>query len=444
MLKDIKKILIDDFHLLAKWGIKYSPVLLIMIAAYVGIYLFNLLLAWLLAPYEYGNIAVLLQVLVLLSPFILCGTELAMLKYLPKYHADSEHGKIKGFIRWNLRYFLIASLIVLVIGGTISTLAATTSFLGSKEISAYHPLIFSFWLLPLFAYMILQSCLLQAMRHYLIAAISKGAGLYFTALVIVYAAAMIYGHSGVYDVIFILGISCFLIAILQVIALYFFLPHEIKLSDVVYEVSRWRVSSMQMMLSSVILSGLQAVDIIMLNILIGSHNAVGHFAAILVMVSVIPVFGRAANLIINPQVSTGVLEENREGFQHTINLANVLKLIPILILYLVLIIWGRDLLGWFGKSYIQHYHLMISLGGAYVVWSLLMGATPLLLYSGHQKMVVYISGGQLIAAVILNFILIPLFGLWGVGISLIVTMLGSSIISALMVKKYLPVKTFFF
>jgi len=443
MLREIKKIIVDDFRLLIGWSVKHSPILLILLFAYFAIYFFNLVIATFLSPADYGDIAVIVQLLILFAPFVLAGTELAMMRFLPKYFEQNSGDKVHGFLKWNLKIFLITAFAILVIGSIIAILVLFTPFMGSKDLQEYHPIVFSFWLIPLFAYMILQSALLQTLKHYFIAAVSKGAALYFLCLVAVYIIGAVYGDLGVYPIIFTIGLSIFLIISLQFIALCISLPKRLASAESLVDKSRWGKTSFQMMLSSIILSGLQSIDIVMLELLYHKDSAVGHFAAILVLVGIMLVFGAGVNLIVNPQISTGVHPENIEKFQHTLSLTNIIKAVPITVIFILLIIYGKTLLGFFGHTYIQHYPQMLTLASGYIVWTFLMTATPILLYSGHQKLVVRISGAQLLSAIVLNFLLIPHYGIWGVTISLVVTMACASIVSTIMVHRYLKLRIFF-
>ncbi len=443
MIREIKKLIVDDYHLIAKWGVKHAPILLTLLFAYVAIYLFNLIVASFLSPADYGDVAVIVQLLILFAPFVLVGTELAMMRFLPKYFKRGDGESVHGFLKWNIRIFLITAFVILGIGTLIALLVIFTPFFGDKKYQEYHPIIFSYWLIPLFAYMILQSALLQTLKHYFIAAVSKGAALYFICLVAVYIIGAVYGLLGVYPIIFVIGLSIFVIITLQFLVLCISLPKKIKSGESQLDKSKWSNVSVHMMLSSIILSGLQSIDIVMLSILSERDGAVGHFAAIVVLVGVMLVFGSAVNLIVNPQISTGVHEENIDKFQHTLSLTNIIKGVPVVVIYIILIVYGKVFLGFFGQSYVAQYGQMVTLATGYLVWTLLMTATPILLYSGHQKLVVRISGIQLLASIILNFILIPFYGIWGVTITLVITMVSASVISTIMVHRFVNIRVFF-
>jgi O-antigen/teichoic acid export membrane protein len=440
--KDIRKI----FYLLKS----HIIVLLIIILSYAATYGLNLYLAKILTPQDYGDIAVVLQVLVFAVPFALLGTELSMIRYLPKYISEENHSKISGFLRWTLRIYILTSVGILLLG---SVLSITLYFIAREGVSAldkYHTVVHAYWLIPLFALVMLLSQLLQALKRFYLSATFSGFAFYLFVIGSIalffslFESTWIGNYRAKFSILLCIGIASLIIIAFQFYSLFRLIPKPYIKVKPTYSHKVWLKSSFEMMFSTVIFAGLMAIDIFMLEILGANEAEVAHFAAIVVIASSMAVFSSAVDMLVNPIISPCIEQENRSHLQSILHIMNSFKVIPALLISLLVIIFGKNLLGHFGKDFVSAYpSLLIMLLGFF--WGLCFSsAGPLLLYSGHQKLSVKISVSQLLFIIVFDCIFIPIYQIEGAVTVLTVSIILSSMIRTFFAKKYLKIHTFYF
>ncbi|GAB4190134.1 MAG: hypothetical protein Tsb0015_11100 [Simkaniaceae bacterium] len=440
----------QDTIAFAKLLRKHSFVLLLIITSYLATFGLNVYLARLLKPKEYGDISVIFQLLVFFAPFALLGTEISLLRFIPKYLRKKEYGKISGFLRWNAKIFLYMSLGILLCGVAINIISYYLDKHNIHSLDQYHLIFFSYWLIPLYALLVLTANFLQSIRSYYLSATFNG----FLVSFFIIAAILLFlpyfentwigSYQRKYSIVLCIGISYLIICIAELFTLLKKLPKEVFQADPSYEKRKWFRSSTHMMLSTVIFAGLSAVDIVMLDILAKNEAIVGQFAAIFTISSSLMVFSTAVDMIVNPIISPSIAHEDTKHLQITLHLMNVFKSIPIFFLFILLLIFGKDLLEHFGKGFAEGYPSLIIMVLGFV-WGICFNSSgPLLLYSHHERLNFFISFGQLLFIILMDIPMIRLLGLMGAVIVLSLSIVLSSILRTYFCHRFLGIKVFFY
>lgn len=168
----------------------------------------------------------------------------------------------------------------------------------------------------------------------------------------------------------------------------------------------------------------------------GSEGQIGYFAACFTIVQIFIVVQSSVAGIIQPNMSTA--HENGVAQMSKLNGQGVRQLFFIsFILSCIIVIFGEKLLAFFGKGYRDYYLSLVVMVFAYFVQSVFFLQQAWLRHSGHAKPALY---GAL-SAVIINLVLllfsIPLYGVFGVAMSVLVSFICMLFINTILMKKYL-------
>ncbi|MCH9613360.1 MAG: hypothetical protein SP1CHLAM54_03590 [Chlamydiia bacterium] len=426
----------------------HTLVLCIVILSYLANYTLNVYLARLLPPPIYGDIAVVLLILALLVPLAVFGTEISLVRYLPKYLANEDYGHAAGFIRWTFKMIGIMTLIILATGGLLIYGTAYMQQLNESKLHDVHLVYLSFWLIPLYALNILFSNILLVFNRHYIATMSKGFTLFGLMIGAIFLFLRFKGYTSESGMELIIvscvGLACILSILFQSLFIYKVFPKEVIHAKPHYHKKEWFRSSFFVMGTTLVFSGMSAVQIILLEIL-GTYEAdVGFFASLIVISSMILMLGGAVNMLLNPRISSLVTHHSSSHLQKMLNVLNCGKMIPGIILFVLIYFYGDFLLWIFGKDFTNSHSALCTLA-AFYLFGLAFNSVPALLnFSHHQKTGFVISAAQLLYLILMNIILVPHFGLNGAIFALGSSIVLSSLAGAFFVKRYLGVKSFFF
>ena len=428
MLQDVPNKQFQRTHLI---------VILITIAWYVANILLNKLLTQYLAPRAYGDVAVILQILTLAVPFILIGTDYSIPRFIPKYLHNNNVHLLKGFRIWNRRLLKISFITCYVVGFIAVIIALVLDHYNIHSIDHYHPAIFSFWLIPLFAYWALESSLFDAFRRYIM---STTTNLIFTVLFIIILAitTMVLKQLSIYHIMFIIGLACVALIIILTLIIKLSLPTCYKdIEPSFTDKSSWRRTSLKMMISSVILSGLASVDIIMLEVLGKQENEVGYLAIIFTIFSIFTLINMTSSQLIMPNISIHS-ESTTARFNYLRQLMQIIQGVKMLISIIILIIIcfvGRVILHFFGIIYQRAYDPLLMLSIGYIITLVLGSGQLLLFYSGQEDITVKVNLIQIAIVLIIDSALIPFYGIYGAILGLLLGQWFCSITCLIIVKK---------
>jgi len=437
-----------DLELICRLFKKHIVILSLILISYLATYGLNLFLANLLKPRLYGDISIVFQILLFSLPFALLGTELSMMHYLPKYLEEKDYGLASGFLRWNLKTFFITALCIFGLGLIALVITSIVgNYMGASS-EDFHIVLFSFWLIPLFALIILQSTLLQTLKRYFLAASFRGFAVSFMIFLTImlflstFENTWVGGYRRPFSILMCVGIAYLIIIGFQFYLIYQKLPREIYHAKPHYQKKRWLYHSTEMLGSFVGYTALAAIQIVLLEIMSHDEVIVGHFASIIVIGSSIMVFALAVDLFMNPHISS-LVEKNKTHLQSMLDIVNIFKLIPAALIGLIVVIFGETLLEHFGKSFVGAYPALIILLFGYLVGLALSSTMPLLVYSGHHMLNFKISIIQIVAIVALSLIFIPLFGIEGAALALSLTILIAGTLRLYFVRKFLGINCLF-
>ena len=444
-----KNYLTKDVKLITTLMKNHTIILMIIILSYVATYLLNVYLANLLNPRLYGDISIVFQILIFSLPFALLGTEMTMMHYLPKYFQEKSYDLAAGYLRWNTRVFIWATIIIFSLSFVVVFLSTIFEYLGFEKLLSHRTVIYSFWLIPLFSLTVLLATVLQTMRRFYAASAFRGCAVTLLIILNIFLFLSTFENTwiGAYrrplSIVLCMALAYLVIIVVEIVMLLKRLPKEIYKAQPHYQNKRWFSHSLEMLGSFAGVTILAAFELILLEIFGSGEADVGHFAAILVIASSLMVFGLTVDMLVNPLISS-YIHKNKVHLQSIIDVANIFKLGLAIVLSFTIIIFGPWLLSHFGKSFEGAYFQLLVLLLGYFIALCFRSATPLLLYSGHHMVNFKVSLTQFATLGILSAVLIPFFQLYGAVISFTIALGLFSIARTYFVRKFLDVRSFFF
>lgn len=411
---------------------------------YILRYVINFILVRSLSPHQYGDVSIILGILTFSVPFALLGVELSSVRFLPEYLKLKQLTLFKGFYYWAFRICIYASLAIMI-GGLLLIVfdRAFIAIYHDHLMKKIHPFFYSIWLISMYSYLIYQSSILKSFGKFLF---SQGAIILYTIIFIIELMFFdrFFSHLTPIRVIICLGVAAFIIIVFQQISITYFFPKKVKNLEVNLSKSgQWLSTSLQMMFSSIVFSGLSVIDLVMLEFLGKTEAVVGHFAAINAIALSIFVFENAINIVISPIIAPLVQNKEMKKLQHFMNVSTLVKLGMAIPLCVIFVLFGKEILGFFGSVYVSFYHELLLLVLTYIIAVSFGTGNIVTLNSGNHLATLRIALTQLILDIILNVILIPIYGLLGAVLAMLISSIYVSIAYLLVVRAKLKLKLLF-
>jgi O-antigen/teichoic acid export membrane protein len=377
----------------------------------------HVLLAILLGVVQYGIYVYAITWVNILAILCLLGFQTSLVRFIAEYNAKQQWGILRGIIRRSNQTVLGCSILVGIIGSTI-TLFLKERLSGGLAITFY----IAFGLLPIFALCRLQEAslrglkcvvqselLLRFIRPVLLALIV--AGLFFWTKNSLSAASVMAGNVVAVVGVFLTG----------TVLLRKALPEPASQAELAYAQRQWLKVSLPLLLIAGMHIILKRTDIIMIGAILGPDDAGIYSAAS--RISDLVVFGLVAiNSILAPMISELYHTGKKQELQRIITIAARAIFVFTLMVSVILAVIGKFLLSLFGLEFIVAFVPLLVLLCGQIVNALTGSVALIMTMTGYQNKagaIVAISAG---INVLLNVLLIPLMGLAGAAISTAFTM----------------------
>jgi O-antigen/teichoic acid export membrane protein len=216
------------------------------------------------------------------------------------------------------------------------------------------------------------------------------------------------------------------------------LARNVGAAPATYQVRDWLVTSLPMLMISGAQIILAKADIIMVGALMSPTEA-GKYAVASLLAGLVTFLIGTANQVIAPTISQLFSQNRIENLQRMVSMSALVINALTLPLVIVLLVFGRDLLQLFGVEFADQYNVLTVLMIGQIVIVLWGSVGYLLTMTEYQVMASWIVGGSSILNIVLNFILIPQFGLIGAAVATSVTVSARSMVLGYFVWKKLNI-----
>ncbi len=420
---------------------KNSVFLAIIIGGYLAKLSFNLLIArWFSAP-VYGDIAVLFKVLEFIIPFALLGSNITTMRFIPIYILKDDDSRLSGFLRWNIKIIFWSALTFLVIGAIVITAILIAHHFGFHKFDRIHPVIALFWMVPMYAFAKLLAAMLRSIQQYLLAIIPTKLGIFLLEIFFLLCFALFIPDLSYHYILIAFGLSCAIIIAIQLYAINLYFPIETLKKKPRFESTTWRNTTSSMMVSGIVYNGLMAIDLVLLEIFGTHEHEVAYYAAVLIITNAFWLLDTATKVFFNPQVSYLLQANEKPKLQSLTSHLTLYKTLILLPLCALTIIFSKDLLAFFGSTYIHGEMGLIIISIGYAIAIPIAHSSSLLLFSGHHQKQLYLNIFILLLLIGLSVLLIPPYQLIGAAWALAISQVTMYVLQIFLVRHATGIKT---
>lgn len=371
----------------------------------------SLLLARSLGAAGYGAYAYAfawVNLLVIPSAF---GLDVLMVKEMAADPGPSKQGANRALRGWSHRLVTILSIV------TMAILVASVWGFQRAQPDIVLVVALAATSLPARALTNLKQGTLRGLHHVVLGQVPEALLRPLLAVVLLLAAALLYGSrfdtvQAVAIAVFAAWVSFGVATVLERRAL----PEGLREAPPAYHRRAWLANALPFLFVSGMFIINNRADVIMLGAIRG-EAAVGYYSVAAKAAMLITFVLAGANAALAPSFSRS-FAAGQDGRLHAVlRNATALVLLASLPIALVLVVWGRPLLSFFGPGFASAYPslLVLSIGQLANVATGPVG--QLLNMTGHERDTAVAVGSSAVLNVALNAVLIPLWGLMGAAVA---------------------------
>jgi O-antigen/teichoic acid export membrane protein len=377
----------------------------------------HVLLARLLGVSQYGIYVYAITWISILAILCLLGFHTSMVRFIAEYKAKQQWGLLRGIIHRSTQVVLVFSILASIIG--VAVIWFLRQRLSDEQAATFY---IGFGLLPVFAlcqlreaslralkYVVQSELLLRFIRPVLLALIV--AGLFFWTKNSLSAANVMAGN-----IVAVVG-ALFISTVLLRKAL----PEPASQAEPAYAQRQWLKVSLPLLLIAAMHIILKRTDIIMIGAILGPDDAGIYSAAS--RISDLVIFALTAiNIILAPIISELYHTDKKQELQRIITLAARAIFVFTLAVSIILAVSGKFVLSLFGPEFVVAFISLLILLAGQIVNALAGSVALIMIMTDHQNQAGAIIAISAATNIVLNAVLIPLFGLLGAAVSTTFTM----------------------
>jgi O-antigen/teichoic acid export membrane protein len=416
-------------------------VLALLTLAFLAEYACNVFLSRHFSPENYGDINIIFKLINVALPIFLLGIDYSIGRYLPVLIKENVKEDLSRFLRWACRSLIYLSLSIF----TFAMLASLVVYLSKHPslIGRHYDGILIAFIFPLLACSAIFNILLRYYHSYSFSVFSNDFLRHALLLGFLACSFYVFEKTDFYATFTMLAVSLFFVVLTQGAALYNKLKqgthHRVETTNP----SNWLKTSVHYMFGNFMFASLASVDLILLEALGPTEASVGYFSALFAICNILYLVSSASGMVL-PKVRGAEQPKDTAIIQKSSNaclIFNILFAAPFL---LGILFFGEHILGNFGASYKALYSpLVIFACGVFLVTATRNTASTLV-YSNYYRHIIGMNTVALLGAIVLDVILIPTYGMYGAITSLLVISIALNLSKALLAKKVLKIKPFYF
>jgi O-antigen/teichoic acid export membrane protein len=202
----------------------------------------------------------------------------------------------------------------------------------------------------------------------------------------------------------------------------------------------WVRDSLKFAGIQILTGALWTVDFFIVATFCQDRNEIGHYAAILVITNILLVIPSSITSLIAPRISSLVTNKKYQDLQYSLDIINLINMVALFITATIIFLLSKDLLALFGKTFVNVELPFKILCFAFLIKSIFTPQTKVLslIKTNFQ---LRISIGEIIIMIISGCFLTYNYGLIGIAIAILISVIYKSIVTYIFLKKELPVKT---
>jgi O-antigen/teichoic acid export membrane protein len=365
----------------------------------------QILLARLMPLDFYGGYVAAWTWMLALGSFAALGFAESSVRFLPRYRARGQEARLRAYWRFGL------SLVMAVSTGLAVIAAVLAHMLGADGGPGLLVLLVGLGL-PFLA------------LEYYLEGIARSFGWFRLATVPVYiirplligAICLALVQAGMVLTLPLVGAILIAAMALVAIGVALVIAGRLRFSGPVRATARQKSLWLRAALPLLAVSGLEDLasyaDVLVLSLL-ATPDEVGLYFAAARALALANFVGYAIYLVSGRRFALDLASRDRAELQRSVHVASRLTFWSSLAAVAVTLLAGPFLLAAFGPAFVEGYGVMVILGLGLLAKALCGQAGELLVVAGRQRALIWLSGGVLIAGVVLSVLLVPALGMVG-------------------------------
>ena len=400
------------------------------------VYLLAIIIAKFFGPEVYGRYSIIKSSLMILIIVATLGTNTLAVKMASDELHYSNHRYKTNFVRKSYFLILITSLLIaLVIFGFREELA--TFVFADKQLERY------FYIFPVLflaiSFLNYNSNLLKGQKRVLAFSFLNTFFNNFIFLSAILICVFTLGHTEENVIIYGFPISVLIACVVSIIKIF-----PIKYFEVKKKISYREIlaRSIPMMMSASMIYFILSSDIIILG-LFETSKKVGVYRVITQIASVNTIFLIVFGVILSPQISSLYASKKNVALKELIEKSVKIIFYVTLPISLIIILFSKELLSFFGSDFEKEYLALILLCGFQFFYTISGFVDIILNMTGNERIFGKITFFTATLNIILNLITIPYYGVLGAAFSTGISIVFTNIISLYIINKRLKIKAIY-
>jgi O-antigen/teichoic acid export membrane protein len=348
-----------------------------------------------------------------LSTVACLGYPSAAYRFIGLGLAARDLGRIRGFVRRGSQIVIGSSLIMAGAGA-----AATLSIGGLISAEHVGPLLIAFLCVPIFAWVRLNTTVAHAFSWFALSTVPNSVLRPLLLLVAIGAVRLAGGALSAVNVMLLFTAVTLLVAIGEHALLARGLNRELRDAQPVYETRTWVRAGMPLLIIVLFTSYFPELSVILAGVYLPPED-IAKFNAGIRTASLIAFGLDAVDNTILPRISHLFARGDIINLQRIVVRSTQLKFWSALVAVLVLAVMGEHILALFGEEFVGGYGPLMIFALALLLRAAVGPATLLLHITGHQDRCIIIYACALVASLVLNFLLVPRFGMNGAAMAML-------------------------
>ena len=394
----------------------------------------HVLLTRLLGTESYGVYCYVISWLTVLVVLAKLGQDAALIRFVPVYRADSNWPALKGLLGRSNRLVLLTSLAFsLLLAGVILT---QEQRLDTELKDAF---LVGCLVLPLSCLLALREGALQGLKRVVSAQLPARVLIplflaFFLGASYLFLARRLNGASALWCALLAHAVA-FTVSSFRLRRL---LDDPIRKCEPVYFSRTWFTVGVGMLLVSGQYLIMNRVDILMLGYLAG-RQPVGIYAVAVRLAWLVPFMLEASSAIAAPLISELYAGKRTGELQRLVHLVIWASTVFSGAMFIILVVGGKFFLSIFGPEFTAGYICLVVLAVGQLVNSLTGPSGLLLSMTGHERRLGALLFLALVLNTVLNYLLIPLYGILGAAAATAAVNILFNIGSVILVKRLLGI-----
>lgn len=386
-------------------------ILSLQTASVILMYLVQVYLARWMGRTEYGIYEYTISWSLILAIPVGLGLPRAVLRFISEYRVRESWEELRGL--------LLSSWQITIVVGIVLSLGSMEiiSVLNCHHSLVYAPILFTgVWLIPLQALLQLHEDMARGLDNI---SVAYGPSKVLLPLFVLLGGFFLFNsehHLSSIAMIRMALLVILVVVIFQFIYLWFKFDREIGEVKPTYLPRQWLLVALPLLLTRAFDTLLEQLDIIMLGGLTGTETVGAYTAAVKTAIWTSFIFS-SLNLVITPTYGILYTENKHEQLQEVALKVTLWAFVPTLIIGITIFAFSQPLLNLFGSGFSEaEWALRLLVIGRFL--DVVFGTTGnLMMMTGYQNKLAIVLGTCTLINVVLNALLIPLYGVVGAAIA---------------------------